>query len=70
MSRSVKSAVSKSITRITSIHKVAVGNLVHMPLFCTGTAAIDFAAFHINHGWGWLATGVSLIVAEFVAADE
>lgn len=50
--------------------KPAAVNLVSTPLFAGGLACIDNAAFHLAHGWGWLATGVSLIVLERVIADE
>ena len=51
-------------------HRAALANLLHMPLTVAGVSVIDFAAFHIGHGWGFLVTGVSLIVLEHVIADE
>lgn len=45
-------------------------NLFSIPLTATGAGFIDFAAFHLDHGWGWLVTGISLIVLEAVIADE
>ena len=51
-------------------HKAALANLLHMPLTVAGVACADFAAFHISHGWGFLVTGVSLIVLEHLIADE
>ena len=51
-------------------HRAALANLLHMPLTVAGVSVIDFAAFHISHGWGFLATGVSLIVLEHLIADE
>lgn len=30
-----------------------------------GLAAVDFAAFHVSHGWGWAAIGVSVLLADF-----
>ena len=51
-------------------HRAALANLLHMPLTVAGVACADFAAFHISHGWGFLATGVSLIVLEHLIADE
>ena len=50
-------------------HRAALANLLHMPLTVAGVSVIDFAAFHISHGWGFLATGVSLILLEHVIAD-
>lgn len=51
-------------------HKVSLRNLVAMPLTVLGYASIDFAAFHLAHGWGWLVTGLSLILLEHQIADE
>lgn len=51
-------------------HRGALANLRQMPMFLAGLASMDFAAFHLAHGWGWLATGISLIIAEHAAADE
>ena len=47
-----------------------IANLKAIPLTVAGTACMDFAAFHIAHGWGWLATGVSLVIIEHLIADE
>lgn len=41
-----------------------------MPLTVAGVGCIDFAAYHLSHGWGWLATGLSLVVLEHIIADE
>jgi hypothetical protein len=30
-----------------------------------GLAAVDFAAFHVSHGWGWAAVGISVLLADF-----
>jgi len=45
-------------------------NLASVPLHVAGLGCIDFAAFHVAHGWGWLVTGLSLIWVEHVIADE
>lgn len=45
-------------------------NLASIPLHITGLGCIDFAAWHLGHGWGWLVTGVSLMWLEHVIADE
>lgn len=50
--------------------RVPLQNLAHYPLFAAGSGLMDFAAFHVGHGWGWLATGLSLVVIEHVIADE
>ena len=51
-------------------HRAALANLRAIPLTAAGAASIDFAAFHIGHGWGWLATGISLVILEHIIADE
>lgn len=51
-------------------HKVALKNLANMPLSVLGLSGVDFAAFHVAHGWGWLVTGISLLVLERMIADD
>ena len=51
-------------------HKAALGRLADIPLTVAGIGCIDFAAFHIAHGWGWLVTGASLILLEHLIADD
>jgi hypothetical protein len=48
----------------------ALSNLASVPLHVAGLGCIDFSAFHLAHGWGWLVTGASLIWLEHVIADE
>lgn len=62
----MKSAAVKAITP----HKAALGNLASIPLTVLGAASIDYAAFHLAHGWGWLVTGISLVLLEHAIADE
>lgn len=68
--RRVGSGVTHLARRLTTPHKLAVSNLARMPLFLGGAGCVDFAAFHVNHGVGWLVTGLSLILIEHMAADE
>ena len=51
-------------------HKVSLANLKQIPLTIVGFACIDFAAFHLAHGWGWLVTGLSLILLEHMIAED
>ena len=51
-------------------HKASVKRLSEIPLTVTGIAFIDFAAFHVAHGLGWLVTGISLLILEHLIADE
>lgn len=56
--------------KVLAPHKSSLRNLGQIPLTVCGTGFIDFAAFHLAHGWGWLVTGVSLIVLEHLIADD
>lgn len=62
----VKSAAVKAITP----HKAALSNLTSIPLTLAGAGCIDFSAYHLSHGIGWLVTGISLVLLEHVIADE
>lgn len=50
-------------------HKASLRRLADMPLAVIGTGAIDFSAWHVSHGIGWLVTGLSLWVVEHLIAD-
>lgn len=63
-------AVKRAAARAITPHKAALGNLTSMPLTVAGAACVDFAAFHLAHGWGWLVTGISLVLLEHAIADE
>lgn len=56
--------------RAIAPHRASIANLVNIPLTTAGIGFIDFAAFHLAHGWGWLVTGLSLMVLEHIIADE
>jgi hypothetical protein len=51
-------------------HKASLKKLTEMPLTVVGAGCIDFAAFHLGNGWGFLVTGLSLILIEHLIADE
>lgn len=63
-------AVSGAVRKVLVPHKAALRNLADIPLTAAGAGCIDFAAFHVAHGWGWLVTGVSLVLIEHLIADE
>jgi hypothetical protein len=65
----LKSAVTKAAKAAVTPHKASLARLADMPLTVLGTGGVDFAAFHVAHGWGWLVTGVSLMVVEHLIAD-
>ena len=51
-------------------HKASLARLADIPLTVAGVGCIDFAAFHLGHGWGWLVTGLSLVLLEHVISDD
>jgi hypothetical protein len=51
-------------------HRASLRRLADIPLTAAGTGFIDFAAFHVAHGWGFLVTGISLVVLEHMIADQ
>jgi hypothetical protein len=53
-----------------SAHKASLRRLADIPLTVAGTGCIDFAAWHVAHGWGWLVTGISLVLIEHLIADD
>jgi hypothetical protein len=66
----LRKQVIRHAVRLLKPAKPVLANLAAVPLHVAGLGCIDFAAFHLAHGWGWLATGVSLIWLEHVIADE
>ncbi len=56
--------------RVVSPHRVSLANLASIPLTVAGIGCVDYAAFHLGSGWGWLVTGLSLILLEHMIADE
>lgn len=68
--RTVGVAVRGAAARLAAPHRAAVANLLHIPFTAAGAGCIDYAAFHVGSGWGWLCTGISLILVELIIADE
>ncbi len=68
--RPLARAATRVAARLLTPARPVAANLAAVPLHVAGLASIDFAAFHLTHGWGWLVTGVSLIWLEHVIADE
>ena len=62
--------VSVVALKAVTPHRAALARLADIPLTVAGIGCIDFAAFHIAHGWGWLVTGASLILLEHLIADD
>jgi hypothetical protein len=65
-----RSAAARAGALAVTPHKAALRRLAEMPLTAAAVPCVDFAAFHIAHGWGWLVTGLSLVVLEHLIADE
>lgn len=55
---------------LVSPHKAALANLRSIPLTVAGIGCTDYSAFHLGGGWGWLVTGVSLMILEHMIADD
>lgn len=55
---------------VTAPHRASLKRLAEMPLTVIGTGCIDFASFHVNHGIGFLVTGISLFFVEHMIADD
>lgn len=69
--RELTGTVAKTVGRVAlTPHKASLLRLTEMPLSVIGYGLADFAAFHVDHGVGWLATAVSLIVIEHLIADD
>lgn len=66
----VFNALKSAAVKVFEPHKASLAKLADMPLTVLGAASIDFAAFHISHGWGWLAVGASLFFLEYLIADD
>ena len=64
-----RTAAASGLRRLITPHRAALRNLADIPLTVLGASSIDFAGFHIAHGWGWLVTGVSLVIIEHLIAD-
>lgn len=56
--------------RAIAPHRASLANLARVPLTAAGTGCVDYAAFHVASGLGWLVTGISLVLLEHVIADE
>ena len=64
-----KSLASRAVALARPV-RAPLANLASVPLHVAGLGCIDFAAFHVTHGLGWLTVGASLIWLEHVIADE
>ena len=69
VARRLRDLARAGASAVVAPHKASLRRLADIPLSVAGTAGIDFAAFHISHGWGFLVTGASLFVLEHMIAD-
>ena len=67
--RQARAAVTTVAAAAVQPPKASLRRLADIPLTVVGAGFADFAAFHVGHGWGWLATATSLIVVEHLIAD-
>jgi hypothetical protein len=67
--RRLRDLAGNVASAVATPHKASVRRLADMPLSVLGTGGIDFSAFHVNHGVGFLVLGVSLWVIEHLIAD-
>lgn len=51
-------------------HRASLANLKAMPLTVAGFGFVDFSAFYIGHGWGFLVIGLSLFLLEHMIAED
>jgi hypothetical protein len=65
-----RTGAARAARRLVRPHRAALANLAGIPLTVAAVPLIDFAAFHLGHGWGFLITGMSLIAVEHLIADE
>lgn len=56
--------------RAIAPHRASLANLARVPFTLAGAGCVDYAAFHVASGLGWLITGISLVLLEHVIADE
>jgi hypothetical protein len=70
LAKSALSFVTTVASKALTPAKPVLANLAHIPLTVAGTGCIDYASFHLGGGWGWLVTGLSLLVLEHLVADE
>lgn len=56
--------------KAVSPHRAALKNLYDIPLTVAAAGCVDYSAFHLGGGWGWLVTGLSLLAVENLIADE
>lgn len=68
--RALAKAVRNTAAAAVRPHKASLRRLTEMPLTVAAVPLADFAAFHVGHGWGFLATAVSLVITEHLIADE
>jgi hypothetical protein len=68
--KAIRDTVSGLAASAIRPHKTSLKRLTEMPLTVAAVPCVDYAAFHLAHGWGWLVTGLSLVIVEHLIADE
>lgn len=68
--KTLVNGVKNTTAAVFRPHRASLRRLTEMPLTVAAVPLADFAAFHVGHGWGFLATAVSLVITEHLIADE
>ena len=66
----VSAAVVAGIHRLVKPKSASVANLRAIPLTVAGLACIDTGVFIASTVAGWIVTGLTLIVLEYMISDE
>ena len=63
-------AMEASKKKLAAPHRVFLRRLGEIPLTVGGLGCIDTGVFQASSVAGWIATGLSLILLEYLVADE
>ena len=50
--------------------KAVLSKLFQIPFTCIGLICINIGCFHIIHEWGWITTGITMVILEAMIADK
>lgn len=66
----VLAAVVAGVKRLASPRSASLANLRKMPFTVAGLGCIDMGVFTASTVAGWIVTGLSLMLLEYMIADE
>ena len=58
------------VVHATISTRAVFSNLLQIPFTCIGMICINVGFFHIIHEWGWVTSGITLIILEAMIADK